>query len=645
LKVFGIDIIRGSVRSRTKRPHFALVQRVDGDEVSVSEVSLYRLLRTVTEEEPDILAVDSVQELAPTTQDLFPILQALPPSTMLVQSTGGDKQESLPRIAGRYNLKFNKYDPYAEARASAHVAELGGGAEVIAFENTCDIIVSRGRSLGKGGWSQNRYARKVHGAVRQTGRDVEAVLDREGLSYTRHEVKAFGGLGRVHFEVAAPREDVPVANTRLPDVQVKVSGRRLDRVRYRPLSPAQRYLIVGIDPGTTVGLAALSLDGELICQTSSRQMAMPDVIEYLYRSGKPLVVATDVSPMPASVERIRRAFAAVAYTPKGDISVEEKKALCEGYPYRNDHERDSLAAAVTAYRHYQGKFRNIAKRVPPGSDLDEIRAGVVRGLPLEQILGRKAVPVAGEEAEEREEVVPGPRDDRLLQLDGMVKSLRAHVADLQEENAEKDREIARLQALIGKERSRQARDLKKEAEIAKRDEIVTNVKKQLRREERRTKKLVRQVERLRRLSARQAGEDRLAVKVLPSLSRDGVRTVEGDLGIGEGDVLYVKSTAGWGTGLLDLLGETGMRALLTRDHDARLETAFLERGLVLLDAGAAGVEVRGRVGSLPKEGLEAEEARWEERRTAWTKEKKSEMIESIYKEYLSEREREVKRHG
>ena len=61
MKVFGIDIIRGSVRSRTKRPHFALVQRVDGEEVSVGEVSLYRLLRTVAEEEPDILAVDSVQ--------------------------------------------------------------------------------------------------------------------------------------------------------------------------------------------------------------------------------------------------------------------------------------------------------------------------------------------------------------------------------------------------------------------------------------------------------------------------------------------------------------------------------------------------------------------------------------------------------
>jgi len=645
LKVFGIDIIRGSVRSRTKRPHFALVQRVDGEEVSVSEVSLYRLLRTVAEEEPDILAVDSVQELAPTTQDLFPILQALPPSTMLVQSTGGEKQESLPRIAGRYNLKFNKYDPYAEARASAHIAELGGGAEVIAFENTCDIIVSRGRSLGKGGWSQNRYARKVHGAVRQTGRDVEAVLDREGLSFARHEVKAFGGLGRVHFEVAAPREDVPVRNMRLPDVQVKVSGRRLDRLRYRSLSPGRRYLIVGIDPGTTVGLAALSLDGELIFQTSSRQMAMPDVIEALSQAGKPLVVATDVSPMPASVERIRRAFAAVPATPKGDISVEEKKELCEGYPYHNDHERDSLAAAVTAYRQYQGKFRNLAKRVPPGFDLDEIRAGVVRGLPLEQILGRKEVPAPGGEAEEREEVVPGPRDDRLLQLDGMVKSLRAHVADLQEESAEKDREIARLQALIGRERSRQAKDLKKEAEIAKRDEIVTNIKKRLRREERKSKKLIGQIERLRRLSAQQAGEDRLAVRVLPSLSRDGVRAVEGDLGIGEGDVLYVKSTAGWGTGVLDLLGETGIRALLTRDHDARLETEFLDRGFTLIDAGVAGTEVRGRVGSVSKEGLEAGEARWEERRVAWAKEKKSEMIESIHKEYLSEREREVKRHG
>ena len=146
MKVFGIDIIHGSVRSRGERPRFALVIREDAQERETTEVSVFRLLRLIDREKPDILAVDSVQEIARDQKALFSFLQSLPPQTMLVQSTGGEKQQSLPRVAARYNMKFNRFDPYAEARASAVVADLGGGAEVVAFENTTDAV-----RWGKGG--------------------------------------------------------------------------------------------------------------------------------------------------------------------------------------------------------------------------------------------------------------------------------------------------------------------------------------------------------------------------------------------------------------------------------------------------------------------------------------------------------------
>lgn len=644
MKVFGIDIIHGSARSRGERPRFALVIRDEGEERETTEVSVFRLLRLIAREDPDILAVDSVQEIARDQKALFSFLQSLPPRTMLVQSTGGEKQESLPRVAARYNMKFNRFDPFAEARASAVVAELGGGAEVVAFENTTDVTVSRGRSLGKGGWSQNRYARKVHGAVRQTAREVGDTLREQGLSYTIEEVKAFGGLGRVHFTVASPREDVPVRNVRSADVQVKVAGRRLDRIRYRTRGGGQRYLFVGIDPGTTVGISAVTLDGEPVLVKSSRTMAMPDVIEALYTAGRPLVVATDVHPMPASVERIRRAFSAVAYAPKADRTVEEKKALCGDIPYGNDHERDSLSAAMDAFRAYQPKFRNVAKRVPPGHDMDEVRAGVVRGLSLEQILGKKVPSPAEEEEAEEEAPAPGPRDDRLLQLDGMVKSLRGHVTDLQAEGEAKDLEIARLTVLLERERGKESRALRRDAEVAKLDTIIANQKKKLRREERKTKKLRKQVDRLRRLATSQTGDDRLLVKATESLSRDAIRQVDADFGIAEGDILAVKTSAGWGTTVLDALADFRIRALIG-DGDEKLKDACLTRGIVLLHPKAVGLEVRGPVGSADASRFAAAEAAWQEEIAAYEQGKKSEMIESIFREYRTEREREVKRDG
>src|SRR5512136_2038344 len=236
IRVFGIDIIKGSVRSRSRRPMYALV-RMEGQIIeSESEVSMFRLFRILNEEQPDILAVDSLQEIAVDQHELFFFLQALPPKTRLVQVTGGVRKETLGKVAARYNISFNRFDPFAEARTTAQVASLGAGAEVIAFENESEVVVSRHRSPGKGGWSQNRYVRKIHGAVQQKAREIERSLAAAGLRYQKKETRAFGGNSRVAFEVFSAREQIPVGAFRGADVQVRVTGRRLERIRFRPLS-------------------------------------------------------------------------------------------------------------------------------------------------------------------------------------------------------------------------------------------------------------------------------------------------------------------------------------------------------------------------------------------------------------------------
>jgi uncharacterized protein len=328
LKVFGIDVIRGSVRSRTKRPVFAVVVRLDGEITEEGEMSLFKVLRRVAAEKPDILAVDSLQEISKDHHELYSVLGVLPPETRLVQVTGGEKQTSLAVVAARYNLKFNnKFDPFVEARTIAHVAELGAGHEVIAFGGTTDIIVSRHRSIGKGGWSQNRYIRKIHGSVQQKAGEVEDALKEAVLRYERIDQKGYGGLRRVEFQVRAPREHIPVSAEAHADVQVRVNARRLDRIHFRPQHSKKRNIIVGVDPGTTVGIAALDLDGSLVELKSSRHMSINDWIEEISAIGKPVLIASDVAHMPSSVDKIRRSFHAAGYNPPEDRTQEEKVAV------------------------------------------------------------------------------------------------------------------------------------------------------------------------------------------------------------------------------------------------------------------------------------------------------------------------------
>lgn len=650
MKVYGIDIIRGSVRSRTRRPLYALVKLVEGEEVFAGQITLHRLLRLLADEEPDILAVDSLQEIAADQQALFAFLQALPPATRLVQVTGGERKESLGKVAGRYNLRFNKNDPYAEAGVAARVASLGAGAEVIAFENSCDIIVSRRRSVGKGGWSQNRYVRKIHRAVLERGRLIDQSLTDAGLPFEVKEFPALGGARRVQFHVMASRDMVPVSSYQGADVQVKVSGRRLDRIRFRPLHGRPRYLIVGIDPGTTIGIAAVDLDGNLAHLASSRQMTMADVREEVIRIGKPLIIASDVSQMPFTVEKIRRAFNAVAYTPRQDRTQEEKTALTEDFSYANDHERDALAAAVDAFRQYRNKFQNIAKRVPPGSDLDEIRAGFVRGLSVEQALaGITAVPAPPPETVE-EAAGPQPRDERIAELEGTAKRLKEYVQELQEGGRSRDAEITRLKARIEDMRQVRDREVRRDAEVTKLNEMLAGQKLQLRSEQKKVRNLTKRVERLKRFADLQMTGDHVPVKVADTLSKDAVRTLDNELGLGEGDVVLVLRPDGWGKSVIEALVQAKIRALVVQapsdaSLDPMLVQAFRNAGTPLISSGSVGAQVRGKTGSIPRDGLEKAVTAWISGQQQYEREKKTELIESIFQEYQTERKREAKRHG
>jgi predicted RNase H-like nuclease (RuvC/YqgF family) len=91
------------------------------------KVTHFRLIKMLMNEEPDILAVDSIQEIAENQHELCTFMQVLPPITKLVQVTGGEKRETLGKVAAKYNISFNRFDPFAEARTIAKVAYLGGG--------------------------------------------------------------------------------------------------------------------------------------------------------------------------------------------------------------------------------------------------------------------------------------------------------------------------------------------------------------------------------------------------------------------------------------------------------------------------------------------------------------------------------------
>jgi len=109
---------------------------------------------------------------------------------------------------------------------------------------------------------------------------------------------------------------------------------------------------VGIDPGTTVGIAILDLEGNVLDIFSARNFSLYDISEYISKFGYPAIIATDVSPPPATVEKLSHNYDARFFSPPQSLTVDEKNAATFGYKTENFHQRDALAAALKAFNHY-----------------------------------------------------------------------------------------------------------------------------------------------------------------------------------------------------------------------------------------------------------------------------------------------------
>jgi Uncharacterized conserved protein len=302
--VFGVDVQSGDVRGDS--PSYALVE-FDGEELARDVVSHRKLRRRIDDAEPALVATDNMYELAADKDALVRFLRSLPGGTALVQVTGAQRPEPLSRVAARHSVPYGK-KPMKEAEAAARLAAANVGYEVSAFADTTEVKVARGRSTGSGGWSQDRFTRRIHGNVKKRTREVESMLDDAGLAYERDVTEKYGGFQNAIFTVEAPPHELPVSQERAGDTRIEIDRERTDGIEFEPLVKRRDHVIVGIDPGTTTAVAVLGLDGDVLDVHSTRTADTADVIEWLVERGRPIVVAADVTPIPETVEQFRRSF-------------------------------------------------------------------------------------------------------------------------------------------------------------------------------------------------------------------------------------------------------------------------------------------------------------------------------------------------
>ncbi|QHS16661.1 DUF460 domain-containing protein [haloarchaeon 3A1-DGR] len=670
--VFGVDVQSGDVRGDA--PAYALVTLTplsDDEEAAVPDenrpdvdgpiaridrdvVSRRKLLRLIGDREPVRIATDNAYELAADKGELVQLLRSLPDETRLVQVTGAERPEPLSRVASRHGIPYDS-DPMSEAEAAARLAAANVGHEVTAFTDETTVKVARGRSTGKGGWSQDRYTRRIHGNVKKRTRQVESELRSANLEYEREVTEKYGGYANAVFTVEARPEDIPVSNSRAGDVRVEIERERRDGIAYEPLVQRRDHVIVGIDPGTTTAVAVVGLDGTVHDVHSTRTADTAAVIEWVIERGRPAIVAADVEPMPDTVETFRRSFDAAGWVPDSDLPVDEKLHRTREFETDNDHERDALAAALYALDDHADQFDRIAEKTPPRLDREAVIARVVSSEEsVETVIDDLRDDGEGTDADDAGDESDGDaaepdrteEEREIRRLRDRVERLEGHVDDLTDKLDDRDERIEELEAELS-EAKRQERIEARERRAVSRLERETDRLERERDEAReRADDLAEKLDRLKALwkldhsdfADVAEGRDLVAVKAVEQFTRDAIRAADGEYGIAAGDVVYLRDASGAGRQTAALLAEMEPRLVLKEGTLSEAADAVLfEESVPVAPADDVALQEVDDLAVARESDVEAAIDDWERRAEERERRQQSELVDQIISEHRAER--------
>ncbi|MCX6775857.1 MAG: DUF460 domain-containing protein [Candidatus Micrarchaeota archaeon] len=199
-----------------------------------------------------------------------------------------------------------------------------------------------------------------------------------------------------------------------------------------------KQLIIGIDPGTTIGYAIFDFEKKTFSVGSKREMSKEELVDIISKEGKPSLLACDVNHAPELLLKLASYFNSRVFIPDKDMSEREKNQLVEGMKFSNEHEKDAAAAAMKAFRFYENKLRQI-DRILKEKGLSD-KAAEIKHLVLNRISLSNALLMVDIEREIEMPKVRG-KEEIKIDLDKKNKQLK----ELLNSNVELRKAVDRLE--------------------------------------------------------------------------------------------------------------------------------------------------------------------------------------------------------
>jgi len=574
--IIGVDILPQNIPS--KAPHYSVCV-YDGNKEEMikkyKKANLQKIIGLAQSSQAAYVAIDNIYELVENPSQIPKLCVQLLPKTKLVQVTGSPVHgfTSLSKLMRQNGMLIPaKLTPMVAAEACSILASKKLGYVIEPFEDETKIIVSRSRAKGPGGWSQKRYGRSMDTSINQEAKKIEVLLIELRLDYDKKTARSKFGSKRVVFSVYAPLSDVTKTfrRRRGETCQVIIHPVNKERVEFIPLSQqvqiksTLRRLIIGLDPGLTIGLSIMDLNGKILKIASYREASRGQIIREITKYGKPTLICVDVYPYPAYVEKVAAALNSRTYTPRSVMTVSEKNeisrklAMQQGVLVKNAHQRDSLASAYKGYTKFKNEFEKIDRKYYDKFDRsirDEIKDLIIKGKSLieaENVINQSLVeekvkpPTAVKEKEDTPPISTDDLNSKIIMLQEQLDWERKKNSELYIEYQSLEEKVEYLENKLLEGKSEYMETLQREkAFIVKENEIsflrekMNNLEQELERYEDR-------VDELKKVSLLRGIEGWVPLKVIRKFSQEEIESTAKTYGLGPGDVVLILDSTGGG---------------------------------------------------------------------------------------------------
>ncbi len=600
--IFGLDILGRTIKGNSSTL-FSLVVLTENHIDKYPKITRQMLFRKLYDLKPDYVAMDNIFELTPNAQGVVRFLEKIPAITSLIQVTGNPRtgMEKLQVLANKHEIKKDLSFPHtAQKLNSLETAEICArlcqkhvGYEILAFEDEIRIVISKKKSHGKGGWSAPRYERISKSAVNQAATEVERILRQYNVTWEFYEYPQ----RRVYLVlldmelITEIKSSVKSLTTDLVRVTLeRITKPTLDfqplDVNLAPEAHPLKNVIVGIDPGTTTGIAVLDImNGYVLYLGSKRECGISEIIRISSKYGKVVCIAADVIPVPATVEKIAKMTGAKIFSPTTLVSSAQKREYLHDFRnitsqfvsgHLNSHERDALFGALKAFNNLRDQISKIQRTIHESypeliSNLNEIQR---------LVLGGNSISNAINLVSEKKTVLESPlRDDGKDHLTNVLKDenekLQLKIEAVYDELNQLDKE-ANYWRNLARENTLEIKKLKDKLEKdalananrihQKISEAVTREVGRIRTENQELRRRIRsneqEMEKLKQIKNFWVKGREIPLKVIKSFSEDSIRDTERNYGLHEGDIVLVLNPTGGGAQTAQKLIDLGIRGIL-----------------------------------------------------------------------------------